>query len=318
MVVYAAQGCGIIFQSDLVKRDLLAKRRGRLPVQPVATRRFSHSRGPFPGGATSSTFGHNENSFLNTFLGATVSSQNVRIASLRTVRTVRQQDPERDDDAGLNFIWRMNDYDKDQVNSCRTGLGPQTPRSFCGSGSRTDRCWTASTSIVPRGAKAYDRREMAYIANMNSIVRPYKEQTAALFFRNKDNDADPSNRGRIFKKGPQQPEHGQNPEVSQRSAFPLPLPSRPFEECPEAWHVYAVQCFLSGDQVSQLSLSCGGRYATPFSDTSAIVILPFQCIPQLDDLRCSSRSEFWVVVKVMHSVIDVAGICCFPPIFFVL
>jgi hypothetical protein len=108
---------------------------------------------------------------------------------------------------------------------------------------------TAST-VIPRGAQVGDRREMAFIANMNTLVRPYKEQRATAFFHGTLRDANgqqrPPAQGSTARGGESRGTCGGSMAEGGHS---VRLPSRPFEECPEAWHVYAVQCFLSGDQV---------------------------------------------------------------------
>lgn len=253
MVIYAAEGCSLIFKSELVKRDPLAKRHGRSPVKALNPPRFLHSRGDLTGdGAPLSTYGYHEDPFLNTFLSSAVSSPNVRITGLKTVRTAKEE-PRKDDEPGLNFIWRVNDPKRDQLVTSRAKSAVNTPRNLVRGGNQSERCWTAPLSQVPRGAKMHDKREMAYVANVNLLAKSYKEQSAALFFSkmsNTENDAsarlwpDSLAANRAFALS-----GGSGSENVQSSALPLQLPSSSFEECPEAWHVYAVQCFLSGDQV---------------------------------------------------------------------
>ena len=186
MGIFAAEGCGVLFQSDLIKRDLLAKRQGRLPVKPITSPRFLHSRAAVPGDEPIryNSAEHVGNLFLDTFLSRPATSSNVRITSLRSVIGARREQKAAIEGPGLNFVWKSAEHDEPLPQDARAVRSPRGSRSVMGAGGVTDRFWERRLpSAVPRGSKAHDRREMAFVANLNTLVKPYKEQNAAAFFR---------------------------------------------------------------------------------------------------------------------------------------
>ena len=247
MVIFAAEGCGVIFKSDLQKRDTLARRRGQLSVQPrPSPRYFSAFAGP-------------HNPYLDTFMCKPPTPANVRISSLRTVQSAKsgsRHGSKIDEDIGLNFTKSLKPMNRFQDAEEYSGISSLSSRSRTKPrGSISERCWTA-TAAVPRGAQAADRREIAFVANMNSLVRPYKEQCAAAFFAghgtqiaHAQHGAWPAARGRMYPEAANRKLSAPGRSNMEEGGCSVQLPSRPFEECPEAWHVYAVQCFLTGDQV---------------------------------------------------------------------
>jgi hypothetical protein len=230
MVIYAAEGCGVIFRSDLLKRDIVAKRHGRLRMESTASPRFQHSRTGF----TSDFFSKlafAEQQDLNSFMIRVRPSPNVRISALKTVRLANKEAiyRERIED-GLNFTMKSGDSFADEWTTSRSNLD-----SKCKTIPENSLAKKLIARIVPRGSTAQDRRELAFIANTNALMKPYKEQQASVFFNDGSSPCSLSASSLWTKR------HG--------ASMSLQLPDRSFEECPEVWHVYAVQCFLSGDKV---------------------------------------------------------------------
>ena len=95
-MIFAAEGCGVVFKSDLIKRDLAAQRLGRSSAKHVPTPRFLHSRSSYPGlDSFFSTINFPENPYLDTFMGPPCAGDvpNVRLSFLKTFRAAAHRGP---------------------------------------------------------------------------------------------------------------------------------------------------------------------------------------------------------------------------------
>ncbi len=90
-MAYALKGCGVMCQSDLIKRDIDAHKHGRRPVPALSAPFFLHSRRFFigEGAFVSSVNGFPENPELDACLEAQRPVMNQRVFTLKTVAEIR-------------------------------------------------------------------------------------------------------------------------------------------------------------------------------------------------------------------------------------